>query len=238
MQAPFVDAAVSVDPTNRANTFISYYTWGAAIGLGLDMTLRQEHGVTLDDYMRALWEAHGRPEIPYTRADLRDVLADVTGDRGFADDFFARYIESSEVVDYERLLAPAGLLLRRARPEAAWIGSARLSYENGTVVVESPTRVGSPLYEAGVAEGDTIVAVAGAPLPGSAAELAALLERQRPGDAVDIVLRKRGEERRARVTLAADPALEVVTYEAAGLEATDRIHAFRREWLGSKSSRR
>lgn len=27
-RAPFVDAAVSVDPTNRVNTFISYYTWG------------------------------------------------------------------------------------------------------------------------------------------------------------------------------------------------------------------
>lgn len=33
--APFVDAAVSVDRTAWPNTFISYYTWGAAIGLGL-----------------------------------------------------------------------------------------------------------------------------------------------------------------------------------------------------------
>jgi hypothetical protein len=41
MQAPFVDAAQSIDPQNRQNTFISYYTWGAAIGLGLDLTLRQ-----------------------------------------------------------------------------------------------------------------------------------------------------------------------------------------------------
>jgi predicted metalloprotease with PDZ domain len=32
MQAPFVDAATSVDPHNRANTFISYYTWGAGSG--------------------------------------------------------------------------------------------------------------------------------------------------------------------------------------------------------------
>lgn len=237
MQAPFVDAAVSVDPQNRANTFISYYTWGAAIGLGLDLTLRQNHGVTLDDYMRALWEAHGKPEIPYTRSDLRDVLADVTGDRGFADGFFDRYIESSEVVDYERLLAPAGLLLRRARPDAAWLGAERLSFENGTIVVESPTLAGSPLYEAGLAQGDTIVAVAGGAPPASATEVAGALEQHRPGDAIEIVFRKRGEERRARVTLAADPALEVVTYETAGLEVTDRIREFRREWLGSKAGR-
>ena len=40
MRAPFVDAAVSVDPQNRGNTFISYYTWGAALGLALDLAIR------------------------------------------------------------------------------------------------------------------------------------------------------------------------------------------------------
>ena len=36
LQAPFVDAAAAIDPVNRGNTFISYYTWGAALGLGLE----------------------------------------------------------------------------------------------------------------------------------------------------------------------------------------------------------
>ncbi len=39
--APFVDAAVSIDRTAWGNTFISYYTWGAAVGLGLDLSLRE-----------------------------------------------------------------------------------------------------------------------------------------------------------------------------------------------------
>ena len=61
--APFVDAAASIDRTNWANTFISYYTWGAAIGLGLDLSLRDRSNgrMTLDNYMRALWARHGRP---------------------------------------------------------------------------------------------------------------------------------------------------------------------------------
>jgi hypothetical protein len=29
MQAPFVDAAVAIDPQNRSNVFLSYYTWGS-----------------------------------------------------------------------------------------------------------------------------------------------------------------------------------------------------------------
>ena len=53
---------MSVDPTNRVNTFISYYSWGAFLGLALDLTLRsREDGATRDDFMRALWRRHGRP---------------------------------------------------------------------------------------------------------------------------------------------------------------------------------
>ena len=61
--APFVDAASAIDRTNWPNTFISYYTFGEAIGLGLDLTLRSrsEGQVSLDTYMRALWAKHGRP---------------------------------------------------------------------------------------------------------------------------------------------------------------------------------
>ena len=38
--APFVDAAASIDRTAWPNLFISYYTYGSAIGLGLDLSLR------------------------------------------------------------------------------------------------------------------------------------------------------------------------------------------------------
>ena len=76
MQAPFVDAATSVDPHNRGNTFISYYTWGSVVGLALDLELRGRFpGIALDHYMRAMWEAHGRTEIPYTVEDLEAALA-------------------------------------------------------------------------------------------------------------------------------------------------------------------
>ncbi len=48
--APFTDAAAAIDRTNFENTFISYYTWGEAIGLGLDLALRDRSNgrVTLD----------------------------------------------------------------------------------------------------------------------------------------------------------------------------------------------
>ena len=61
--APFVDAAASIDRTAWPNLFISYYTYGQAIGLGLDLSLRDRSNgkVTGDEYMRALWAQFGRP---------------------------------------------------------------------------------------------------------------------------------------------------------------------------------
>ena len=108
--APFVDAATSIDPTNFDNTFISYYTWGQALGLALDLSLRErtDGKVTLDDFMRALWtkfglsaaKTAGLVETPYTIDDLKATLGSVAGDAAFANDFFARYIEGRETADY------------------------------------------------------------------------------------------------------------------------------------------
>src|SRR5690606_9452193 len=147
----------SVDPHNRVNTFISYYTWGSAIGLGLDLTLRTRFNKTLDQFMRALWAEFGRTEVPYTVDDLRLALGRFTSDQGFADDFFARYIAGREIGDCEPLLARAGLLLRKVNPGAPTLGRVALQPADGGVVVASQTLIGSPLYEAGLDRGDLIV---------------------------------------------------------------------------------
>jgi len=62
-QAPFTDAATAIDRTNFENTFISYYTWGEAIGLALDLSLRDRTSgkATLDRFMRTMWERFGKP---------------------------------------------------------------------------------------------------------------------------------------------------------------------------------
>lgn len=234
-QAPFVDAAVSVDPTNRANTFLSYYTWGTAIGLGLDLTLRTRfQGITLDDYMRALWQRHGRPEVPYTMADLERALAELTGAPAFAAEFFGQYIRGRDVPDYQTLLARAGLLLRKANPGRPTLGQAQIRYDGGQAHLVSGTLVGTPLYEAGLDRGDRIIALDGRPVR-SDDDVSAVLAAHAPGDAVEIRYEQRGRERTATLRLAEDPRLEVVTFERAGRPVTDEIRRFRDAWLGSKA---
>ena len=232
-QAPFVDAAVSIDPQNKANTFLSYYTWGAGVGLALDLELRQR-GRTLDDVMRALWRAHGATERPYTLADVRTVFARVSGDQAFADRFVSRYITGREAPDYAALLAPAGLLVRVAAPGKAWVGDVPFRADSGRLLLASGTLVGTPLYDAGLDRGDQLVSLGGRSVA-TEAEVQAVLDGRRPGDAVPVVFESRGQRRDAMVRLAESPRLEVVTYEAAGRPVTDAMRRFREQWLGSRA---
>jgi predicted metalloprotease with PDZ domain len=225
MQAPFVDAAVSVDETNFANTFLSYYTWGEGIGLGLDLTLRTRFpGVTLDDLMGEMWRAHGSPEIPYGVDDIEAALARVTGDPGFAHDFFERYVRGRDVVDYASLLAAAGIRFGPADPGRPSIGPVRLGPGADGVVVDGPTLVDTPLYDAGVDRGDRVTALGGRRLR-RPQDVDAALEGHRPGEQIEIRWVSRGEEHRAMLSLAQDESLSA----SVASEADDAVR-FRTAW--------
>lgn len=234
LRAPFVDAATSIDPTNP-NIFTSYYPYGAVVALGLDLTLRQRPGNrSLDGYMRHLWNAHGRTEKPYTPDDLQSGLAAFTGDAGFARDFFANSIRDSKLPDFEPLLAQAGLTLRPKNPRRAHLGPATLTATGGVATLARETQPGTPLYAAGLGRGDEIVSLGTTRIDGEA-DWNTALARAAPGDTTEIRFNQRGRERRATLTFAADPTIEVVSFEAAGLVPTRSQRAFRRAWLGAKA---
>ncbi|MGH7445562.1 MAG: M61 family peptidase, partial [Longimicrobiales bacterium] len=235
MQAPFVDAAVSIDPHNRANTFISYYTWGAAIGLALDLELRTRFDdLTLDDYMRAMWQGHGKPFDNYTLRDLRVVLEEVTGDAAFANDFFDRYIEGREAPDYERLLANAGALVQRVNAGTAWLGPVGMEGRlEGGVLVTDQTLLGTPLYDAGVDRG-AIIHSLGERSVGSPDALQALVQAMAPGTRTTITYEIRGERFTRPITLAEDETIAIVPVEATGVEPSAKAAAFRNAWLDSR----
>jgi predicted metalloprotease with PDZ domain len=240
-QAPFVDAAVSIDPNNRSNTFISYYTYGEGLGLALDLMLRgRATPATLDDFMREMWRRHGKvqtaalaPARPYTLADAEAALAAVTGDTAFARTFFRTYVVGSALPDYPTLLAQAGLLVRPAQAGRAWMGDTRLSAFEGEVVVAGPTSIGSPMYQVGMAAGDRITRVGDRAIT-TVPELRQAIEAAKPGERVRVTWIGRGGEKSAMMTLGEDPNVEVVAFEGAGRTPTAAQSAFRAAWLGSR----
>jgi len=230
-RAPFVDAAVANDPTNHPNMFLSYYTYGAALGLALDLTLRSRSTeLSLDDYMRAMWQRHGRTGLPYTPADLQSVLAEASGDAAFAADFFARFIAGSELPDYASLLARAGLLLRPANAGKASAGSLTLQFVGERAHIANNTLIGSPLYEAGLERGDEIIAL-DRYLIRNQEQWDTALARYKPEDEAVIHYRQRGVVRQATLQLQEDSRLEVVTYDAAAMESGEAELRFREAWL-------
>jgi len=237
-QAPFVDAAASIDPQNKGNTFISYYTYGAAIGLGLDLSIRQRFpGKDLNVFMRTMWQqfgAGGRYVIkrPYTVDDIQRTLGSYTGDTAFAREFFARYIRGHEVVDYASLLAQAGFRLRRTDSTSAWAGPKAFRYDSTGATVVQPTMIGSPLYQVGVESGDKIVSLDGK-LVTTDAGWDAALAAQRPGDVIPIGWMQRGVRRDGSLTLSSAPFLTIEPFEQAGIPLTGQQEAFRANWLGS-----
>ena len=94
--------------------------------------------------------------------DLKAALAAVSGDAAFAEDFFARYIQGREVVDYARLLARAGFVLRPRRCGPRLGGSCCDRRTRRPAPAWSPTSLfGTPAYQAGLDRDDIIVSVGG-----------------------------------------------------------------------------
>jgi predicted metalloprotease with PDZ domain len=228
MQAPFVDAATSVDPSNRQNTFLSYYTWGSGVGLALDLELRTRFGDrTADHLMREMWAAHGVDETPYEVADIEAALARVSGDPGFAADFFDRFVRGRRAPDFPGLLAWAGIEVGPAQPGAAWLGSIQMRFEDGSATLLATPLEGSPLYDAGIDRGDRLMAVNGQ-APSDRAALDAIIAALSPGDRVELRYESRGGSFTETVTAGADPAL-AGRWTPDGL-ATPEQRAFREAW--------
>ena len=89
-------------------------------------------------------------------------------------------------------------------------------------------RIGTPLYEAGIQSTDKIVSVAGRRLT-LGDDVQELVSNRRPGQTVNIVYERWGEEKTVRVRLAANPNYKTELMRQASRNARD----LRDAWLGT-----
>ncbi|MDQ7947565.1 MAG: PDZ domain-containing protein [Pedobacter sp.] len=229
--AVFADAGVSIDLTNKQNIFTSYYTYGAATALALDLRLRSDFKLTLDDYMRALWKAYGKTEIAYGMSDLEKTLGTLTKNPIFAANFFRDYVYGTKKEDYEKLLRNAGFVLRKAAPGKAYSGM-RFNFESGKAVL-GQTLAGSPAYQAGLDLDNIIVSIDGTEIKDQAT-LTKLTDSHKPGDEITIAYTYHGIAKKTILVLAENPALEIVPIEKTDGTLTPSMKTFRDQWLQSQ----
>jgi predicted metalloprotease with PDZ domain len=241
--APFADGGRSIDRTNWSSSYISYYPFGGAIALALDLTLRERFDgrLTLDDFMRRMWRVHGQPPAPrpgyvahpYTIDDAEQRLAEVTADADFARDFFGRYIQGREAPDFAALVAPAGFVLKKRNPGGAWWGEIRLEPRSGLTIADAP-RSDTPAYKAGLDIGDEIREVDGTRVS-FPDDVAGVLRRHKPGDTVAVqYVDRTGRPKKTQVMLQEDPVFDLTPIESTGRTLTAAQAAFRTAWLGRK----
>lgn len=226
-QAPYVDAATSVDPVNRGNTFISYYSYGSILGLALDLSLRAEDGEhNLDDFMKMMWKKYGKPEVAYDYKDIEETLGEYAGE-AFAKNFFAQYIYESKMPDYTTLFETVGLKMEQDK-EKAFFGASLSTTENGLEISRSTTK-GSPAYEAGLDAGDVLLSVDGEKLT-STDVFTTLIKNHKVGDKVKVNFNRFGKTMATEVTLSFDPTYTISIDDSASKKAVKA----REIWLKAK----
>ncbi|HJK91218.1 MAG TPA: PDZ domain-containing protein [Polyangiaceae bacterium LLY-WYZ-15_(1-7)] len=186
---------------NSSNSRISYYRKGSLVAWLLDTEIRRATGSkSLDDVMR---EAYARfpADEGYSTEAFRALVEEVAETDLSA--FFAGAVDGTAPLDWEPALRFYGLRFRPVdEPDdpPGWLGVRT----DGDLHVEHVRR-GSPAHEGGLQVGDELIAFGDERLPG---DLAGRLGRYRPGDAVEVLVARRGRLLRVPVTLGLAPADE------------------------------
>lgn len=231
--AVFVDAGVSVDKTNYPNMFTSYYTYGAAIALALDIEMQTRYHKTLDAYMKAMWLRFGKTEIPYTLATMQETLASVT-DKKFAADFYKKYILGHEPIDYTHLLSMAGFDLENSSDGKAYLGMNTGMNRMNRLAIVSNTIIGSPAYLAGLDIDDEILQLDALPVKNNS-DINAFLKDKKPGEIIEISFRHRNTERKTKLTIGTRNTPVLVPFEKEGKTLTSEMKKIRDSWFQSNT---
>lgn len=230
----FVDASVSIDKNNYGNMFTSYYTYGAAIALALDLELQTGFGKSLDDYMKAMWKNHGKAEIPYTLTSMQQTLAGITN-ASFADNFFKKYIIGHESINYAGLLAKAGYIVKKSNEGKAVSGmSVRVNERDNKLVIANPTIRGTAAYEAGLDINDEILQLDETSMK-TPSDVNSYIQNKKPGEVVRVTYKHRGKEKTTSMILKENTTLSVVDVSSTEQTITDEMKKIRDSWFTSKT---
>lgn len=223
-QAPFVDAARSVDEVNRENTFSSYYSYGSMLALALDLSLRLQDQ-NLDDYMKLVWDKYGKTQTYYTVDDLNQTLNEYAGNQ-FGNEFFQNYIYNSSMPEYKKLLNSVGVLLKQDKSQV----SLGVNLAEGKVM--SYPLIGSAAHDAGIDKGDKIVSIDNKGFTATT-DLKAFFNTYEVGDEVTIKVDRYEKEMNLTLKLKPNNAYHLELIPTS--ELTEKQKNSQENWLKSKS---
>ena len=187
-----------------------------------DLSLRNLDGdKNLDDFLKLLWQTHGKAEIPYTVRDLQNVLANYT-DETFATNFFSNYIFESKMPDYRTLLASVGVNFEQSKQNELSLGARFRNFK----VVSNPSE-GSAAYKAGLAYGDEIISMDSISIT-SETKQSEYFTQFKPNQSVKVIFKRFGEQKETLFTFGKNNDYSTNLQEKVGKKITNN----RKAWLG------
>ena len=180
------------------NNQISYYLKGQFVSLLLDLLIRAKHQNkrSLDDVMRLMWSRFGEEEKGFSETELRETIAKVAEDN--LDDFFTRYIETTEELPFDDYLEPFGLYLKTVAEDIPYLGMKVQSENNREVIKFVATD--SPAALGGIDAKDELLAIDGIKV--NAQSLNSRLKDYQAEDTIWITVFHQDELKTLPVTLA------------------------------------
>jgi predicted metalloprotease with PDZ domain len=212
---------------NDVNTTVSFYEGGALFSLFWDLTLRVLTGnkQSLDAVMRELYRLFPPESAGFSSRDLITITSRLAGRP--VEDIFERHVFGTAKLPFEEAFEVVGLRLTPIDSDPrAYLGLS-VQDQNGLAVVRSVLADG-PAYAAGVNVGDELIAINenGVSPVNFVGDLEA---RYRPGDALRIQVRRRGQSRFFAVCLDAKPQSRCRLVPVTA--PTDKQRAAYQSWL-------
>ena len=141
---------------NSATTSMSYYSRGSVIAALLDVMIINKHRgkKCLDDFMQSLYaNFHVKKNRGFTSSEFKKELESFVGRN--LDDFYARYINGTEIPPYAAIFGEMGVDVEDASSTFPDFGAA-LSNLGGKTIIKS-IRSNSAAEDAGLSVNDEII---------------------------------------------------------------------------------
>ncbi|WP_082780400.1 M61 family metallopeptidase [Rufibacter sp. DG15C] len=215
---------------NSYNTFLSYYSKGAILGMLLDLEIRKATNGSkgLDEAMDALYdEYYKKKKRGYTDKEFQEGMEKFAGHS--LDSFFQKYAYGVETPDYNAYFATVGVeLVDVNKGTNNPLLGAGISMASGKPVVTSVTRNGSA-WQGGLNVQDEIIGMNGYRVTD---DLNKSIPAYEVGDVIELVISRSGQLMILPIKLLKN---ETVKYEAKILPyATDSQKKQLRAWLDAK----
>lgn len=149
---------------NLPNATVSYYAKGALAALALDLRLRCDSAMSLDDVMRTLWQRYGQTERPAPEGALEAVARELSELPELAHDF-DEWLRHAKDIPLAPMLQRMGIQCEAVVDPKHMERSARLGLRlQPQSTVLAGVQEASPAQHAGLGGGDELVAIDGARL--------------------------------------------------------------------------